>query len=94
MRKPDMPVREVVCSETGKPMPKIPMWMADINVKFVSDEARQKHSGPPGILDVEQERRGMGGSDLDEIVVNTFLPGDEEDPDFDDLNEEGGDDVE
>lgn len=63
MRKSDVEVREVVCSETGKPMPKIPLWMADVNVKFVSDEARQKHSSshgvideaPPRIFDVEEE---------------------------------------
>src|SRR5690349_2216351 len=67
MRKPDSEVREVVCSETGKPMPKIPLWMADVNVKFVSDEARQKHSASHGIMDIEPTRRGFGASELDEI---------------------------
>ncbi|MCS6776230.1 MAG: hypothetical protein RMJ43_09435 [Chloroherpetonaceae bacterium] len=43
MRKPDVEVREVVCSETGKPMPKIPLWLADVKVKFVCEEARQRH---------------------------------------------------
>jgi hypothetical protein len=68
MRKPDVEVREVVCSETGKPMPKIPLWMADIKVKFVSDEARQKHPALAGIPDLEPAPRGIaGGSDLDEL---------------------------
>lgn len=49
MRKPDAEVREVVCSETGKPMPKIPLWMADVDVKFVSDEARQRHAPSHGV---------------------------------------------
>ena len=32
MRKADVEVREVVCSETGKPLAKIPLWMADVKV--------------------------------------------------------------
>jgi hypothetical protein len=67
MRKVDAEVREVVCSETGKPMPKIPLWMADVNVKFVSDEARQKHSASHGMMELEPARRGYGATELDEI---------------------------
>src|SRR5579862_7068076 len=68
MRKPDVEVREVVCSETGKPMPKIPLWMSDIKVKFVSDEARQKHPTLTGIPELESGSRGMSGSaDLDDL---------------------------
>lgn len=68
MRKPDMEVREVVCSETGKPMPKIPLWMSDIKVKFVSDEARQKHPTLAGIPELESGSRGMsGGAELDDL---------------------------
>ncbi len=76
MRKEDAPVREVVCSETGKPMPKIPLWMADIKVKFVSDEARQKHPTLAGIPDLEAAPRGIapavdveGLADLDSVGV-------------------------
>lgn len=65
MRKPDVEVREVVCSETGKPMPKIPLWMADISVKFVSDEARQKHPTTPGIADMEPLRRTIAAAPAD-----------------------------
>jgi hypothetical protein len=86
MRKPDAEVREVVCSETGKPMPKIPLWMADVNVKFVSDEARQRHSVPHAPVELEAARRGYGGSELDEIkdidVAGDVI--DDADADFED----------
>ena len=69
MRKPDEPVREVTCHETGKPMTKIPLWMADVKVKFISDEARQKHPALPGLSDIEPLRRNVpdidGLKDLD-----------------------------
>jgi hypothetical protein len=85
MRKPDEVVREVVCSETGKPMPKIPLWMADVKVKFISDEARQKHPPLPGIADLEPLRRG--GAEIDGIkdldAVGVVI--DEPDADFDEL---------
>lgn len=42
MRKPDNEVREVTCSVTGKPMHKIPLWLADVKVNFVSEEAHRK----------------------------------------------------
>jgi hypothetical protein len=67
MRKSDAEVREVVCSETGKPMPKIPLWMADVSVKFVSDEARQRHSVSHNPIEAEGARRGYGVAELDEI---------------------------
>ena len=44
MRLEDQEVKEVVCSETGKPMPKIPLWMANVQVKFVSEEAQRRHN--------------------------------------------------
>ncbi len=56
MRKPDLDVREVVCSTTGKPMAKIPLWMSDVNVKFVSEESKQKSSAAPAALNLEQIR--------------------------------------
>jgi len=68
MRKPDREVSEVVCSETGKPMPKIPPWMAGMKVRFVSDEARQKHPAPLGIPDLDPIRKTIGGGDeIDEL---------------------------
>ncbi|CCW35416.1 hypothetical protein CWRG_02478 [Chthonomonas calidirosea] len=51
MPKPDEPVQEVRCYKTGKPLPKVPQWLATVKVKFVSDEARQKEPPAPSILD-------------------------------------------
>ena len=84
MQKPDAEVREVVCSETGKPMPKIPLWMADVKVKFVSDEARQKHPSPQGLADMEPLRRGLSPvGDLDEIKgLDAVAAIDEDDAEF------------
>lgn len=97
MRKADNKVREVVCSETGKPMPKIPLWMADIKVKFISDESRQKNSTVAPILDTEPIRKGMGvSSELDELKeLDAVAVIDDADADFDDPEaeaEEIGDD--
>ena len=92
MRVADKEVREVVCSETGKPMPKIPLWMADVKVKFVSDEARQKHPVAHGAVDLEPRRSLSSTSDLDELRE---VAGDleEADPEFEELDAEeiGGD---
>ena len=96
MRKADVAVQEVVCSETGKPMPKIPLWMAGIQVKFVSDEARQKHpTSRIGLLDTEPERRSIGGgAGLDDLkdldTVGATGDEEEEEAEFEELGEEGG----
>ena len=87
MRKPDVEVREVVCSETGKPMPKIPLWMADVRVKFISDEAKQKHPSA-GLADLEPLRRSIAVSgELDEIK-ETVASLDDVDADLEDADEE------
>ena len=91
MRKADVEVREVVCSETGKPMPKIPLWMADVKVKFISDEARQKHPTAPGLTDIEPLRRSAAASsDLDALksidAVGVVI--DDVDADFEDADVE------
>jgi|SRR5579862_588402 len=95
MRKPDEIVREVVCSDTGKPMPKIPLWMADIKVKFVSDEARQKHTTVAGIPDLEPAVRGAvssvdvdGLTDIDTVSAIGDADFGELDADADDVVEE------
>ena len=68
MRKPDTEVKEVTCYETGKPMPKIPLWMAGINVKFISDEARQRHPSHSSAADFEPLRRSSAAiADKDDI---------------------------
>ncbi len=82
MRKPDLPVQEVTCSETGKPMPKIPLWMADVKVRFISDEARQKHPALPGLADIEAVRRSV--IDIEDTVKEIDVAGAviDDDPDF------------
>ncbi len=83
MRKPDEVVQEVTCSETGKPMAKIPMWMADVKVKFISDEARQKHPALPGLTDIEPLRRNPPDIDgLKDLDSAGAIAGDR-DPEFD-----------
>jgi hypothetical protein len=87
MRKSDVEVREVVCSETGKPMPKIPLWMADVKVKFISDEAKQKHPSA-GLADLEPLRRSITvNGELDEIK-ETVVSLDDVDADIDEETDE------
>ncbi len=62
MRKSDVEVREVVCSETGKPISKIPLWMAKVKVKFVSEEAKSRHASPHGMSEAV-----MRHSETDEV---------------------------
>ncbi|HLV81853.1 MAG TPA: hypothetical protein VKT32_16315, partial [Chthonomonadaceae bacterium] len=38
-----------------------------IKVKFVSDEARQKHPTGPGLMDIEPLRRGLGATGESEM---------------------------
>ncbi len=81
MRVPDVDVREVVCSETGKPMAKIPLWMADVKVKFISDEAKQKHPSA-GLADLEPLRRTIvAAGELEEIKESVVAGLDDADAD-------------
>ena len=83
MRNEDADVHEVLCSTTGKPMPKIPLWMAGIDVNFVSDEAGQKNA--PSILSLEDipkslsadsEEEKTAGEELEEMDVMEVIEGD------------------
>ncbi len=97
MRKPDLEVREVVCSETGKPMTKIPPWMAGIEVKFVSDEARQKHPTPTPLIDIEARPRATNAAEVLKVekVHLVEAESDEEDAEFEEDGEvEDADDLE
>jgi hypothetical protein len=92
MRKADVEVREVVCSETGKPLAKIPLWMADVKVKFISEEAKQKHPST-GLADLEPLRRSaVAAGELEEIkesVAASLDDGeDEADADVEDVDED------
>jgi hypothetical protein len=87
MRKADVDVREVVCSETGKPMAKIPLWMADVKVKFISDEAKQKHPST-GLADLEPLRRSiMATGELEEIKESVVAGLDDADADVDEVDD-------
>ncbi len=85
MRKPDNEVKEVTCYETGKPMPKIPLWMAGINVKFISDEARQRHPSHSSAADFEPLRRSSTASAASKDDIKAVAESDEE---LDDLETE------
>ena len=91
MRKPDELVKEVVCSETGKPMPKIPLWMAEVKVKFISDEARQKHPALPSLADIEPIRRGAAEKD---VVKSPTALLEDADTEYEEEEEEVADDDE
>jgi hypothetical protein len=41
----------VVCVDCGKPLDKIPAWLAGVNVKFTCEECRTKHRAPLVIVD-------------------------------------------
>jgi len=81
MRKADIEVREVVCSETGKPITKIPLWMADIKVKFLSDEARQKHTSAMSLpVDMDKPRRIAAKEEEVDDLKGLALPADDDEP--------------
>ena len=58
----ELELHEASCSECGKPIPTIPLWLADARVKFQCEECRQKHPRVPGMADVDL-RRGISSSD-------------------------------
>lgn len=41
----------VVCVDCGKPLEKIPVWLAGVKVKFTCEECRTKHRTPIVIVD-------------------------------------------
>jgi hypothetical protein len=47
-------VHEVRCSVSGMPIPAIPLWYADVRVRFVSDAARTR-SGAMRLAEVIEE---------------------------------------
>ena len=83
MRKSDVEVREVVCSETGKPISKIPLWMAKVKVKFVSEEAKSRHASPHGMSEAV-----MRHNEADEIEEEKVEPEEEIVEEVDDYSDE------
>ncbi len=47
-------VHEVRCSVSGMPIPAIPLWYADVRVRFVSDASRTR-SGAARLAEVAEE---------------------------------------
>src|SRR5579862_8046193 len=94
MRKPDVEVQEVTCYETGKPITKIPLWMADVKVKFISDEARQKHPALPGLADIEPLRRNIPDIESLKDLDTAGAVIEDHDPEFDDAEADADVEVE
>lgn len=86
MRKSDVEVREVVCSETGKPIPKIPLWMAKVKVKFVSEEAKSRHTSAHGMSDAAI--RAHEADEVEEEKVDVDDTHDDADDDYSDNEDE------
>lgn len=71
-------VTEVHCAETGLPIPAIPAWYATVNVKFVSEIARQKSAraaAPLDLTDPDAQPAALEGEAdpemaLDEIEID------------------------
>ena len=58
----ELELHEASCRECGKPIPTIPLWLADAKVKFQCEECRQKHPRVPGMADMDL-RRGIAAGD-------------------------------
>ncbi|MCS6830117.1 MAG: hypothetical protein RMM08_06315 [Armatimonadota bacterium] len=57
----------VVCVECGKPLEKIPAWLAGVQVKFTCEECRTKHRTPLVIVDDLSPLTDEPAEDLDII---------------------------
>jgi hypothetical protein len=61
-------VEEVHCSECGVPIPAIPGWYAQVNVRFTCDTCRQKSpklAAPVPSADIESPRGALADGDSD-----------------------------
>ncbi len=38
--------QEIICTDCGKPIPTIPLWLSNAKVKFQCEECRQRHPRP------------------------------------------------
>lgn len=49
----------IYCSECGKPLEKVPQWLATVKIRFVCDDCRQvnPHHWLPAIGEEEEEKR-------------------------------------
>ncbi|GIV15891.1 MAG: hypothetical protein KatS3mg022_1326 [Armatimonadota bacterium] len=72
----------VVCVECGKPLEKIPVWLASVKVKFTCEECRTKHrtpivivedlpplpEEPPEDIDIIEREEGLETTSLEELA--------------------------
>lgn len=71
----------VVCVDCGKPLEKIPLWLAGVKVKFTCEECRTKHRTPIVIvddiplteepaedLDIIEREEGLDTTSLEELA--------------------------
>ncbi len=90
-------VREVRCSVSGMPIPTIPLWYADVKVKFVSDAARTR-SGATRLAEAvveeadEEEEAEDSDSEISLEDAEGELAVEDIDIDIDDATEEDSDD--
>jgi endogenous inhibitor of DNA gyrase (YacG/DUF329 family) len=56
----------ITCSECGKPMEKVPLWMASVRIRFVCDNCRKVNPQqwfPLPIAEDEEERIAVQGDE-------------------------------
>lgn len=71
----------VTCVDCGKPLDKIPVWLANVKVKFTCEECRTKHRAPLVIpvddhpteevnedMDVIEREEGLETTSLEELA--------------------------
>ncbi len=67
----------VTCVECGKPLDKIPVWLADVRVKFTCEDCRVKHRTPIVIMDdaplAEEPPEGLDVIEREEGLETTSL---------------------
>ncbi len=81
----------VTCVECGKPLEKIPVWLASVNIKFLCEDCRVKHrtpivvvddlpltDEPPGDLDIIEREEGLETTSLEELAQEEEQSAEEE----------------
>lgn len=67
----------VTCIDCGKPLEKIPAWLANVKVKFTCEECRTKHRTPVVIVDdlplVDEPAEDMDIIEREEGLETTSL---------------------
>jgi hypothetical protein len=69
----EIDVQEVRCSVTDTPIPAIPLWYADVKVKFVSDVARTRSGGSTRLSEVLEEEEPEEAEEAEEAESELAL---------------------